>query len=249
MVVAAPVAFAAEAPEDAAGEVVDVGALSVLEVAEEALAGKVEYEELFFAIAAVLDDCAVALGLLRHVHELPTLVNGNRRQDLDEGVLALGHGFEGHRHVPFPRGGHVDDVDIIALQHLLPDVLVAEIHRGLLAGDFIDVGGGALGAGFDDVADSDDFGERDIRGGVHVIAPTTEADDGDADLLSRLGGKFPDGLVARRAGMRSRDIACAQEFEVARVGLSFDRRDGAEAESEAGEGAKFEEVASMGVFG
>ena len=77
VVVAAPVAFAAKGPEDAAREVMDVSALGMLEVAEEALAGKVQDEELFFAIAAVLDDGAVALGLLRHVHELPAFVDGD----------------------------------------------------------------------------------------------------------------------------------------------------------------------------
>jgi len=78
VVVAAPVAFAAERPEDAAGEIMDIGALGMLEVAEEALAGEVQDEEFFFAVAAVLDDRAMALGLLRHVHELPALVDGHR---------------------------------------------------------------------------------------------------------------------------------------------------------------------------
>ena len=249
MVVAAPVAFAAEAPEDAAAKVVDVGALGVLEVAEEALAGEVQHEELFVAVAAILDDGTVALGLFSHVHELPALVDGDGGGDFDEGVLALFHDLEGHRHVPLPRGGDEDDVDVVAFEHLFPRVLVAEIHRGFLAGDLLDVGSGALGPGFNDVADGDDFGERDVRRRVHVGTPAVEADDGDPDFLDGLGRQVPDGLVASRARTSRRDVARVEEFEVAGVRLGFGRRDGAEAKAEAGEGAEFKEVATIGVFG
>ena len=249
MVVAAPVAFAAERPEDAAGEVMDVGALRVLEVAEEALAGEVQDEELFFAVAAVLDDRAVALGLLRHVHELPAFVDGHRGRDLDEDVLALLHGLEGHRDVPFPGGGDVDDVDVVAGDQLLPGVLVTEVHHGFLARLLLDVLGGALGALLDDVADGDDLGERDVGGGVHVAAATVQADEAATDLFRRLGGEIPDRLVAGRARAGHGDIARAEELEVARVGLGFGRGDGAEAESESGERAEFEEVATVGSFG
>ena len=164
-------------------------------------------------------------------------------------MLAVLHGLERHRHVPLPRGGHIDDVDIIARDHLFPDVLVAEVHRGLLAGDLFHVGGGALGAGFDDIANGDDFGERDVCGGVHVTAATAKADDGDSHLFGWLGRQLPDGLIASWAGTRGRDIARAEEFEVARVGLGIGGRDGAEAETKAGEGTEFKEVATMGVFG
>jgi len=67
-------------------------------------------------------------------------------------------------------------------------------------------------------------------------------------LLGRLGGEVPDGLVAGRTGARDGDVGRAEELEVARVGLGFGGRHGAEAEAEAGEGAEFEEVATVRVF-
>jgi hypothetical protein len=109
--------------------------------------------------------------------------------------------------------------------------------------------GGALGALFDDVADGDDFGERDVGGGVHVAASAVQADEAATDLLGRLGGQVPDGLIAGGTRAGGGDIARAEEFEIARIGLGFGRGHGAEAEAKAGEGAEFEEVATVRVFG
>ena len=53
--------------------VVDVATFAVLEVAEEALAGEVQDEELFFAVAAVFEDWAMALVFFRGVDDIPAL--------------------------------------------------------------------------------------------------------------------------------------------------------------------------------
>ncbi|GBL43877.1 alpha-N-acetylgalactosaminidase [Verrucomicrobiota bacterium] len=209
VVVAAPAAFAAEAPEHVLREVVDVGALGMLEFAEEALAGHVQDEELLIAVAAVLDDRAVALGLLRGVDQFPAFVNRDGGRHLDEGVLAALHGLESHRHVPFPRSGDVDHVDVIPGDHLFPGILGVGVDDRLLAGLGLHVVEGALGALGLEVADRHHFGEVDVDRGVDVGHAAGEADERAAHLLQGLGLQVPDRLIAGGAGTGHRDFIMA----------------------------------------
>ena len=137
----------------------DVAAFTVLKVAEEALAGEVQDEELFLAVAAVLEDRAVALLFFRGVDDVPAFVDRQAAVHFDEGVLAELHGADGHRLVPFPRRSDVDDVDIVACDHLLPDILVAAVDDGRLTGLLTNDFRLRLGAIVEDVADRDDFGK------------------------------------------------------------------------------------------
>ena len=202
----------------------DVGALAMLEVAEEALALEVQDEELFFAVAGVLEDRAVALVFFRGVDDIPALVDRQAAVHFDEGVLAELHRADGHRLVPFPGCGDVDDVDVIPGDHFFPGVLVAAVDGRRLARLLADDFRLRLGAIIKDVADRDDFheGRRHSRGDVG--AATIEADDAHANLLHGLGREIPDGFIAGRPRADRADIGGGPTHHLGGIRLRFSRR-------------------------
>ena len=150
--------------------------------------------------------------------------------------------------MPFPGRGYVDDVDIVAGDHLLPDVLVAAIDgrrlAGLLANDF----GLRLGAIIEDIADRDDFGERRGGHGGDMRRTAIESDDADADLLSGLGGQVPDGFVASRAGSRRAHLGRGQTFKLRRIRLGFGERNRAQTEADSCDRAELQEITTVTLF-
>ena len=217
----------------------------MLEVAEEALPLQVQDEELLLAVAAVLEDRAVAPVFLGGVDEIPALVYRQAAVHFDEGVLAQLHRPDGHRLVPFPRGGDIHDVEVFACDEFLPGVFVAAVDRrcpsGLLPNDL----GLGLRAFGEDIAERDDFheGRGDARGDVGTAA--VEADDAHADLFLRLRLQIPDGLVAGGTRTRRAHVGGGPMLQLCRIGLSLGRR----RQTEAREGAQLQEVATMRLFG
>ena len=191
----------------------------------------------------------IALGLLRGIDQLPAFVDGDGRGDLDEGVLAALHGLDGHRHVPFPRRGDVDDVDVVAGHHLLPGILGVGVDDRLLAGLRLHVVEGALGAFGLEVADRHDFSEVDVHGRVHVRHAAREADEGAADFLQGLGLEVPDRLVAGGARARRGDVLRVQQFQGLGIRSRFRGGEGAEAKADASEGAELQEITTGVLFG
>ena len=70
-------------------EVVNVSALSVEHLTQQALLSHVEGVELEPVVAAVLQNHAVLAGLLGQVNELPALLQVHGAGHLDSGVLAI----------------------------------------------------------------------------------------------------------------------------------------------------------------
>ena len=247
-VAAAPVAGGVkEARAGLAALVVDVGALAMLEVAEEALALQVEHEELFLPVAAVLEDRAVALVFFGGVDDIPALVDRQPAVHFDEGVLAQFHRADGHRLVPFPRGGDIHHVEVFACDEFLPGVFVAAVDRrrpaGLLPHDL----SLRLRAFVEDIAERDDLdeGSGDARSDVGTAA--VEADDAHADLFLRLRRQVPDGLVAGGTRARRAHVGGGAMLQLRRIRLRFGGRSRAKSQAEAREGAQLQEVASMGM--
>ena len=202
----------------------DVGALAMLEVAEEALALEVQDEELFFAVAGVLEDRAVALVFFGGIDDIPALIDRQAAVHFDEGVFAQLHRADGHRLVPFPRGGDIHDVDIIPGDHFFPGVLVSAVDGRRLARLLADDLGLRLGPVVEDVADRDDFHEGRRHGGGDVGAAAIEADDAHANLLHGLGREIPDGFIAGRPRADRADIGGGPTHHLGGIRLGFRRR-------------------------
>src|SRR2546422_131658 len=83
--------------------VVEIAALAVEQLAEQAALGEDEGQHLAAVVAAVLHHHAVPLLLLRRLHELPALLHGDGGGDLGGGVLSRAHRGQADRHVPLPR--------------------------------------------------------------------------------------------------------------------------------------------------
>ena len=224
-ITAAPVAAGIEETRAGfAALVMDVGAFAVLQVAEEALALQVQDEEFLFAVAAVLEDRAMALVFFGGVDDIPALVDRQAAVHFDEGVLAELHRPDGHRLVPFPRGGDIHDVEVIARDQFLPGVLVAAVDRrrpaGLLPHDL----GLRLRAFVEDIAERDDFheGRGDARGDVGAAA--VQADDTHADFFLRLRRQVPDRLVTSGTWTRRAHGGGGTMRQLRRIRLGLGRR-------------------------
>src|SRR5690606_5382185 len=74
-------------------------------------------------VAAVLHHHAVPASLLRGLHQLPALVDGDGHRHLGRRVLPVAHRGEAHGCVPFPGGGGEDEVQVLLLTH------AAEVFR------------------------------------------------------------------------------------------------------------------------
>ena len=181
-----------------APEVVDVRALAVHELAEDAVAHEVEREHLDVAVAAVLELHAVALRALGGLDERVALLKRHRGGHLDRDVLAMLHRVEGDLGVERPGRGDVYEVEV-AFAHrpvggglVRPAVarrLVHEVLAGLglavlgeprlLVRDAVPV----------EVAEGGHLDAGDVGQAVHGAgAAHPEADHADADLADRLVG-------------------------------------------------------------
>ena len=98
--------------EEQRSQVVDVGALGVVDLAQHSRPDEVPRQHLAPAVVAVLEHDAVPPRPLGGVHELPALVEGDGGRDLDRGVGSSRHGGERHRDVPAPGCRDVDEVEV-----------------------------------------------------------------------------------------------------------------------------------------
>ena len=91
-----------------AAQVVEVAGLGVKNFAQDPHADEIQGHELDPVIAAVLHHLAVLLGFFGRFDERPAVLEGHGRRDLGRGVLAVLHGRQADRDVPFPgcRGHH-----------------------------------------------------------------------------------------------------------------------------------------------
>ena len=152
-------------------EVVDVGALGAYDFAENAVLGHVERVHLEPVVAAVFENHAVLAGFLAQVDEFPALLEVHGRRHLDGRVLAVFKGTLGHGEMVVPVGGHVNEVDVVAL---------AELFVSLGAG--VDVGGrkaclaqellAGFGAGFLIVAEGYNLHAGDVGEALHGAGAT-----------------------------------------------------------------------------
>ena len=113
-----PAALVIGAAQLQLAQVVQVPALRVQQLAEDALPHHVEDHHLFTVVAAVLHHHAVAARLLGRVHQLPALVDRRRHRHLGGGVLPLAHRLDAHRRVQLPGRDDEDEVEIAVAQPL-----------------------------------------------------------------------------------------------------------------------------------
>ena len=179
---APPEAFTLVAELDLA-KIVQVSTLGMNDLAEHALADHIEDHHLGLAVVAILHHHAMSACLLRHLDELPAIVERHSCGHFRGGMLAILHGCDAHRHVPLPRRRRVDEIDVRRfaqpLEVFRPARKASRFGLARLGHPFLH----QFHAVFDDVAD-----RRDARAGhaekiAHVgAAHATDADEADPDL-------------------------------------------------------------------
>ena len=167
-------------------QIVEVAAFGVQDLAEDALPDHVEDHHLRTVVVAVLHHHAVLLVFLRVLDELPAIIEGHGRRHFGRGMLAVLHGGDAHRDVPFPRRGGEDEVDVLGLAQPL------EVARApAVAGRFLlpcrdDQLLHELHALLGNVADRSHAHARDRQHVADVRAAlSADADKADADLRDR----------------------------------------------------------------
>jgi hypothetical protein len=157
---------------------------------EQPLAHEMKREHLHAAVVAVFHHHAVSGVLLGRFHQRPAVVHGHRRRHFDGRMLAVLHRRKTDRHVPFPRGRVVDEIQVRFGAQPLEVSRTALVCGGCGmtgSGDRRDGPGGALRI---DIADRRDAaaGDRqqvaDVRG-----AHAANADIADANKLDRRRSK------------------------------------------------------------
>ena len=110
-------------------EVVQVGPLHVQHLAEESLLRHVQRSQFEEVVDAVLEHHAMLAGALAGVDELPYLVHIEGCGHLDGHVLAVLHRVDRQRHMVYPVGGDVDEVNVVAQAHFLVCLRRAAVGR------------------------------------------------------------------------------------------------------------------------
>ncbi len=188
-------------------KVVEIAGLGVKDFTEDAAADEVKGHELDPVVAAVLHHLAVLARFLGRLDQGPAIVQGHGRRDLGRGVLAVLHGREADRDVPFPRRGGEDQVEVFGFAHPLEVPLPFRVGRGkgLARGD--DPLLGPFDLGRDDVAEGFDLDAVDVEevldmGRAHA-PDSNEADPDDRDRGGLEGrAAFAGNLRQRRAEQR-----------------------------------------------
>ena len=98
--------------------------------AEDPLPDQIERHQLEAVVAAILHHDAVPARLLRRLHDRPAVVQRHRGRDLGGRVLAVPHGREHDRDVPFPRRGREDQIQILLGAHPLEVSRSAGVQGG-----------------------------------------------------------------------------------------------------------------------
>ena len=179
-----------------------IPALGVQDLAEEALADHVEDHHLGAIVVAVLHHHAVLAVFLGVLDELPAIVERHGRRDFGCRVLAVLHRCDADRHVPFPWRGIEDEIDVFGLTQSFevtrsPGVTVGSFWPGR-NDQFLH----QLHAVFGDVADRGDAHAGNTKHVANVRCPLTpDTDKADADLRDGRRGKA--GPRVFRGGLRS----------------------------------------------
>ena len=97
---------------------------------EESLLCHVQCGELEEVVNAVLEHHTMLAGALRGVDELPYLLHVCGSGHLNSHMLAVLHCIEGQGHVMYPVGGDVDEVNVVAVAHLLIGLSRAAVGSG-----------------------------------------------------------------------------------------------------------------------
>ena len=180
----------------------------------------------------------MTVGALRRLDQLPAVVQGVGGGDLGGRVLAVLHGRDADGDVPPPRGGVVDQVEILLRAEALEVGLAAGVERGPGMTRLLDEVGGARGVRFADVANGGDHAAVD----AHQVADVRGAHPADAHVpdahgLERRGGEGLGGRVANPAGYGGR-VGQAPSRRAGRTAA----RDRARGHSQ---GARLEEVPAV----
>ena len=144
------------------GAVVDVPALAVHDVAENAALRQVEHQHLVLAIDAVLEHHAGDARLLARLHILPAFVDLQRSRHLHKRHLAVPHRTYTWFQMPIPAGAVVDHVHIRRIADCLP-ALGAGIADRFVSMSVLDHLPGPFHALRDQVADGGDLHAFDLH--------------------------------------------------------------------------------------
>ncbi len=229
---AAPQAFAVRRELHAA-QVVQIAALAVQNLSEQPAPDEIETEHLRPVVAAILHHHAVAEMFLRVFDELPALVERDGGGHLGGRVLARFHRGDTHGHVPFPRRGGEDEIEIFGLAQALEIARAARVRGrrrpAVLFAGVLNV----LDLVRDDVADRLDLDAGNLHEAVEDVmrAHPADADEAHAHALQRRRGEV---AVGRGAEPLRRRGAVAPAGRLAAGGA--ERR-------EAGERGQAEEIA------
>ena len=200
-----PAALAVEIVEQTA-QIVKIGALGVVEFAENPFPRQVQKEKLVLAVATVFQDQTVPLRALAGVHQPPAIVHSDSGGDFDEGVPAAFHGAKGHGHMPFPGSGDIDDINIRQITQFFPDVFGAAKNGGAFATGLFHGRRGRVGALGAQIAHGRDVGEFNAQNVADEAGAASAAtDEGRAHPGLRRGRKLVDRLLAGGAGARLAD--------------------------------------------
>ncbi len=216
-------------------QIVQVAALGVQDLAEQALARHVEDHHLRTVVVAVLHHDAVLAMRLGELDQPPAVVDRVSRRHLGRGVLAVLHRRGAHGHVPPPRGGGEDEVEVLVFAHAHEVRLTPRVERGRPTTVLDDPRCDLPGAGLDDVADRDDLHPVDAEKVAHVRATLEpDPDEADADDVDGVGGE-------RSRGRRPETRPL---LKAARLLAGQGRETSGHAEPEPG-GAELEQVAPV----
>src|SRR3954447_22847781 len=123
---------------------------------------------------------------LRSVNDVPAIFERVCGRDFRTSVLAGAQGSQDLRNVPFPRGGDVDEVEIVAGDESFEVVFAVCVNGRCLLTSLLDELGRTLALLFDDIANSiDDHLIDSEKLSEHLGATQTHGDDSETHDVVR----------------------------------------------------------------
>ena len=93
-------------------------------------ANHVEDQQFFVAVVAIFHDHAMPPRLLGCVHQRLAFFQSVHCRNFHAAMLSCVHGCQGHRRVPIPRRGDVDEVQIVAFAQIFEVMLSVVVSSG-----------------------------------------------------------------------------------------------------------------------
>ena len=215
-------------------QIMQIAALRVQQLAEQALADHTENHHLGAVVADVLHHHAVPAGPFGRFDQVPALVDGDGHRHLSGGVLAGPHRCEANRRVPLPRRRGEHQIELLLLAHAAKVVGAARITGGARPPGTLDESLYLVDFLRDDVAHGGDCNAVDLEKILDVARSLmADADEPDPHRLERRGRKQP----ANGTGVRRRveqPVTCPQSSR-------------AEGQSQAG-GGGLQELSAIGTI-